>query len=278
MKSLFRLLMFVFAGFALASLAMAAEAAAVTDPSALLNTPISQWQLNGVTATLVLMIVGRIYNGARTQGGIIGMWRAFLYGENLPKVIAEDYKQELQTPAKKPDGGNGGVVGMLIFFCVLGGSAAVISMTSGCNLVTKAPTQEAQIQRIATVVRATTSTATNAALLAKPQAAPAVLAVADVILVAADSTYDPVELTKLISASLAKTEYGPLAANAFTLALGVYQSFYAINVQNAIDAKPAFKAVLIAIAEGAKAGASGTLTGAGGDPLAELSFDDLKLR
>lgn len=60
-------------------------------------------QLNGVTAMVVIRAIGELYSSIRAGGGLIGIWRALLYGQNVPKPILQDYKAELaSTPPPPP--------------------------------------------------------------------------------------------------------------------------------------------------------------------------------
>jgi hypothetical protein len=54
-------------------------------PPELLNTPVQDWQLNGVTLVLGVMLAGRLYSAIRRGGGLKGLWRGLVFGENIPK-------------------------------------------------------------------------------------------------------------------------------------------------------------------------------------------------
>lgn len=54
-------------------------------PDGLLNSPVSEWQLNGVTLVLAIMVVGRAYKAIRNGGGLIGLWHGLLFGTNTQK-------------------------------------------------------------------------------------------------------------------------------------------------------------------------------------------------
>lgn len=43
----------------------------------ILNVPVSTW-------VIFVMIAGRIYSSARKGGGVVGIVRGFLFGENTP--------------------------------------------------------------------------------------------------------------------------------------------------------------------------------------------------
>lgn len=53
-------------------------------PSELMNLPLAQWQLNLTTLTLITMLLGRAYKGIRKGGGLRGLWRGLIFGENIP--------------------------------------------------------------------------------------------------------------------------------------------------------------------------------------------------
>lgn len=54
-------------------------------PDALMNKPLSQWQLNGVTIFVVLTAIGRGYHAIANGGGFVGIWKALVFGTNTPK-------------------------------------------------------------------------------------------------------------------------------------------------------------------------------------------------
>lgn len=55
-------------------------------------------QLNLVTAIVVLKLLGQFYSAVRNGGGLKRILMAFWLGENLPKCVAQDYKDELSNP------------------------------------------------------------------------------------------------------------------------------------------------------------------------------------
>lgn len=60
-----------------------------------------QQQLIATWITIGLKYLGEFYSTVRAGGGLKRIFMSFIYGEQLPKVIAEDYKQELSTPPFK---------------------------------------------------------------------------------------------------------------------------------------------------------------------------------
>lgn len=83
-------------------------------------------------AALIIQLVllfGSFYRSMSNGAGLIGSWKNFLYGQNVPKPIAQDYKEEL----KKKEPGTG--VGPLLLL------AGILSLLSigfvGCGTVAK---------------------------------------------------------------------------------------------------------------------------------------------
>lgn len=276
-----RLFCFLFAVLALwCGIAYAQDPSASISPE-LLTKPFKEWQLNLTTVFLVAMLLGRAYNGLRTRGGLVGAWRGLLFGENLPTTIAKDYSVELGNKLNDPPKPhNGTPIASLLLLLTLG--AVAVTTFTGCNTPTAtadAKWNAATIARVSGVVQASTTVATASLVISKPDTAPIISAVADAILAASDSTYDPAALNAIVLKAAGDTEYSGAITGAFTLALGVYQTFYAINVENALDSRPAFKAVLIAIAQGAKIGAGGSAaSSAEAQPIENLSLREMQLR
>lgn len=56
----------------------------------MLERPLGEWQLNGVTLLVVLMFAGRVFNYMKTNGGlksiIRALWHGGVTGENVPKA------------------------------------------------------------------------------------------------------------------------------------------------------------------------------------------------
>lgn len=247
-----------------------AQAQTSNIPADLAARPFRDWQLDITTGGALLMLLGRAYNGLRTRGGLVGMIRSVLFGESVPQVIAADYKKEL---APQPSASVVDKVGLLVLGLSLAG--LTIGGLSGCSTITSPSTwNETTVARVTAAVRLTTTTAVSAVVVKDPEAAPTVRAIADALLLAADATHDPATISALVTE---RAGGNALVTSGFTLALGIYQTFYALNVEQSLAAKPAFKAVLLAIAEGAKAGAGG-LAGTDGGALVDLSLSDMKLR
>lgn len=73
-------------------------------PPDLAEKPIKDWftQLNILTLVVVGRLAGELIGALRNQGGLVGIFRAVVFGQSVPKAIAVDYKQEL---APKEGGG-----------------------------------------------------------------------------------------------------------------------------------------------------------------------------
>ncbi len=99
MKPYLRLLFFALLGLLFVSAAFASD-----DTSSLTNiTGISlQTQLYITWATIAFKYLSEFYSAVRCGGGLRRILLAFWFGENLPKVVAQDYKAELTTPAATP--------------------------------------------------------------------------------------------------------------------------------------------------------------------------------
>ncbi len=53
-------------------------------PPELLSRPLREWQLNITSIAIAAMLLGRAYKAVRAGGGLRGIWRGLLYGENTP--------------------------------------------------------------------------------------------------------------------------------------------------------------------------------------------------
>jgi hypothetical protein len=49
-------------------------------PPELVNTPISEWQLNAVTVVIGAMVIGRIWTAITRSGGLVGIWKSLVFG------------------------------------------------------------------------------------------------------------------------------------------------------------------------------------------------------
>jgi len=68
-----------------------------------LNSALTVFGIEPGTAALIMLgirLLGEAFSSLRNGGGLVGLWRTLLYGQNLPKAIADDYKEEL-NPTKK---------------------------------------------------------------------------------------------------------------------------------------------------------------------------------
>jgi hypothetical protein len=50
-----------------------------------MNTNLRDIQLNVTTLVLAAMLLGRAYKGLLKGGGIRGLWRGLIFGENTPE-------------------------------------------------------------------------------------------------------------------------------------------------------------------------------------------------
>lgn len=57
-----------------------------------------EWQVRIGFAMIALKYLLEGYSAIRNGGGLKRILMAFWFGENLPKVVAVDYKQELNPP------------------------------------------------------------------------------------------------------------------------------------------------------------------------------------
>ncbi len=60
-------------------------------PKELESTNFKDWQLNGVTITFLVMVLGRVFQSLRSGGGLVGLYRGLVYGTNTatPKQEAQ---------------------------------------------------------------------------------------------------------------------------------------------------------------------------------------------
>jgi hypothetical protein len=56
-----------------------------------------KYQVAVIGASMVLKYCAELYSAIVNGGGLKRIASAFIYGENIPKVIAKDYKAELNT-------------------------------------------------------------------------------------------------------------------------------------------------------------------------------------
>jgi hypothetical protein len=62
-----------------------------------------KYQVAGISVSLFAKWLAELYSAVVNGGGLKRIVCAFIYGENVPKVIAKDYKAELNTSAPKAD-------------------------------------------------------------------------------------------------------------------------------------------------------------------------------
>lgn len=140
----------------------------------------------------------------------------------------------------------------------------------------------AQIARIGAVAEVLATTGSAAVMVKTPSARGELLAVAEAIEQAAalPDAPKPAQLISLVSASAAQFggPYGAAAGIALQAGLGLYQSFYAANVTNALDSRPACKSVLLALARGIRAGVGPNPPAAAPATAPGLSREELILR
>ena len=53
-------------------------------------------------ALVVMRVLGETFSSLKNGGGLIGLFRAVMYGANVPGPIAQDYKEELKPGGSKP--------------------------------------------------------------------------------------------------------------------------------------------------------------------------------
>lgn len=61
----------------------------------LLNLIPAKYAAYGAAAVVIIQTAGRIYHALSSGNGLVGAWRAFLYGTNTPKPT------ETKTPETK---------------------------------------------------------------------------------------------------------------------------------------------------------------------------------
>lgn len=68
------------------------------EPTDLAGIPV-QYQLYITWAVVAFKYLAEFYSSVRAGGGLKRIIMSFWFGENVPKVVAQDYKQELNTKA-----------------------------------------------------------------------------------------------------------------------------------------------------------------------------------
>ncbi len=69
----------------------------IETPNDLAGIPL-QYQVYITWSVIAFKYLSELYSSVRAGGGLKRILMAFWMGEQLPKVIAEDYKKELTTP------------------------------------------------------------------------------------------------------------------------------------------------------------------------------------
>lgn len=59
-------------------------------------------QVHGIAAVLIVKLLAEAYSSIRAGGGLKRVLMSFWFGEQIPKVIANDYKPELSKPPFPP--------------------------------------------------------------------------------------------------------------------------------------------------------------------------------
>ncbi len=53
-------------------------------PPDLMNTPVTKWVITGGALLAILGVIGRIFAAAAAGGGIVGIFRGVVFGQNPP--------------------------------------------------------------------------------------------------------------------------------------------------------------------------------------------------
>jgi hypothetical protein len=62
-----------------------------------------QYQMYIVAGGVILKYLSELYSSVRNGGGLKRILMSFWFGEQLPHVVATDYKKELDTEVPKPE-------------------------------------------------------------------------------------------------------------------------------------------------------------------------------
>lgn len=60
------------------------------------------YQLHGLSVIVLVKLFSEFYSSVRSGGGLKRIIMSFWFGEQVPKVIAQDYHAELTTPPFHP--------------------------------------------------------------------------------------------------------------------------------------------------------------------------------
>lgn len=148
---------------------------------------------------------------------------------------------------------------------------------SACQTFSVANPDPAQVAKISGTAEMVVQLGASAALAKNPEARAYLLSVAEIIeQAAAKDAPAPDNLTALITATASKYggTYGALASLAVQGGVTLYQRLYQANVNSTIDTRPAYKAVLLAMAAGLRSAASGAVaaTPAAPPPLSDAEL------
>ena len=67
-------------------------------PDQLLNKPLKEWQLNGVTILLGIQVLGRIYTALASGGGVVGIFKAIAFGSATAAKPLTALKERTDNP------------------------------------------------------------------------------------------------------------------------------------------------------------------------------------
>jgi hypothetical protein len=81
-----------------ANVALAQSQLIETNTFGIPDTDWTRWNIFGLNAVVLARVLGEIYSSLKNGGGLVGVWRAIIYGQNVPKAIASDYHEELKPP------------------------------------------------------------------------------------------------------------------------------------------------------------------------------------
>jgi hypothetical protein len=237
------ILALVLAVFGLLTLAFAQEASPLDGLSKdMLDKPLNEWQLNLTTLALAAMILGRAFKAWKNGGGLLGIWRGFLHGENVPQDVAKDYPT-------KPGTGNGGtILPLLLLFCLL-------PMFPGCATVKNATPQQVDIA--ASITKIAVSQIVTPVLTNNPRYEPALLALASGVDVAlAVDSLTPEGINAFLDTLALKYEMNNetrvLIGNGILDLLQLYKDTY--QVEEALISDPRLTKMLDAFRTGIKQG------------------------
>lgn len=211
-------------------------------PAEMLNKPFKEWQLDAVTLTIILMVLGRAYRSIRDGGGLRGLWNGLIYGTNIPK------------DKDGPPPSNSGVVSSLIVaFAVL----ATFGL-SGCvskSDVSLPPSQ--QVELAANITQIATSQIVVPVLSNNPEYENALLAIAagiDVAFAAQEIT--PAGINSFLDTVALKFEMDDktrlYVGSGILDMLDLYKKTYQVDVVTGTD--PRVRRVLEAFRDGIKQG------------------------